>query len=553
MSSKSSKPKDDVDEVTEDAPSEASEKKEHRKKKHVSRSRKACASAPPGSSKNDGGLDSRMFGVPGSTPGCTAGAYATELDPDNVGEPNFASCFPEHAELAKDWLASNSSALSLSLLMAKFGPEPSVMDQMNKWLIRRVGRKCTEGSEEGRKDMASFAVEAIKNLRSLPVMPEATKLYRAVPWKAMGKLAPGMSEFCEESNIVWPTFTSLVKSEERARSLLKGEGGFLYVIEANQARDVTAIAPVQSGADEIMLEPNSQFVITSNENDGNIFIVGMKQEFPSLRPIMKEVDVHKHHHHHHRRSSTSSSSQFTDPISPVSPTITTSVHVSENKPLSVIVKAPPSPSPSSFAASGRMFSSQVSMRSSGSRLSLPSFKSSRRSSFQGIRPAHRANAALKSDAMTMWSAGKGYLQVHSVNFRDKSKVFKLKKNPKWADPEAPSTSGNPPSPPTPDSELATPVMEKLDPPTVESSPEKASASGSGSASEEEKTSVHSETVDDETLAGLSTDPGFGTMVLAPSMAPTFIVTGESVDLRTISGITPSVLMNRIHRGMTEMI
>ena len=79
--------------------------------------------------------------------------------------------------------------------------------------------------------MASFAAEAIKCLRSLPTLPEATKLYRAVPWKAMGKLAPGMSEFCEESNIVWPTFTSLIRSEKRARELLKDEGGFWYVIE----------------------------------------------------------------------------------------------------------------------------------------------------------------------------------------------------------------------------------------------------------------------------------------------------------------------------------
>jgi len=545
MSSKNTKQKDDVDDSTEEATSETSERKDQKKKKHGSRSsRKAVPTAPPGSVKGDGGLNSRMFGVPGSTPGCTAGAYATEIDPDDLPELNFASCFPEHAEAGKQWLAANQSASPLSLLLSKWGPEPSVMDRMNKWLIRRVGRKCADGTEEGRKDMAAFAANAIKTLRSLPPMPEATKLYRAVPWKAMGKLAPGMSEFCEESNIVWPTFTSLVKSEERARNLLKEEGGFLYIIEACQARDVTALAPVQSGADEIMLEPNSQFVITSNENDGNIFIVGMKQEFPSLRPIMKEVDSKKKHHHHRHH-----------PNSPVTETPSVVVSTPANeapKQMSVVVKAPPSPSMGLMASSTRVPSfntPQSNFRTSSSRLSMPMLLGSRRGSIRDARPTHRVHAALKSDGMTMWSVGKGYLTVHSVKCRDKSKVFKLKNPPSWTTPsDTPVSPCSPVSPVTPSSGTASPMVNKLEPHT----PEPVKSKGA-EQSEEAQHCSPSDGGSEDMLVGLCADPGFGSMVLAPNQAPNCIVTGEGADMRTIGGVTPSVLLNRVKRGVDDLI
>jgi len=553
MSSKASKSKEEYDESTESPSESERSRKDHKKKKHSSRkAHKSVATTPPGVSKGDGGLDSRMFGVPGSTPGCTAGAYATEIDPDNLPDIDFASCFPEHAESGKEWFETNKGVMTLSILLSKWGPDPCIMDRLNKWLIRRVGRKCAEGTEEGRKDMAAVAADAIKDLRSLPALSEATKLYRAVPWKAMGKLAPGLSEFEEESNIVWPTFTSLVKSEKRARDLLKEEGGFLYVVEASEARDVTALAPVQSGADEIMLEPNSQFVITSNENQGKVFVVCMKQEVPSLRPIMKEVDLSRKHHHHHHRHNRADSITGSGPISPVPnvPETTATIVVGDGqRSTPVIVKAPPSPAVYATPKRGgsiSMTNSQMNMRTSSSRLSLPSFYNSRRGSIRGeAKPIHRTHASLKTDVMTMWSAGKGYLSVKSVACRDKSKVLKLKKQPDWVtakpvpvDAEStdaagagPSTSGSPSNSPT----------------------KKKGSVASDEPSESESPSLTSPESTDDPLVGLCADPGFGSMILAPNTAPTFIVTAGSNDFRTLTGITPSVLLNRVHRGTSEMM
>jgi len=356
----------------------------------------------------------------------------------------------------------------------------------------------------------------------------------------MGKLAPGLSEFEEESNIVWPTFTSLVKSEKRARDLLKDEGGFLYIVEASQARDVTALAPVQSGADEIMLEPNSQFVITSNQNEGKIFVVCMKQEFPSLRPIMKEVDLsRKHHHHHHRHTRAGS-------VTSPTPTITEggSVVYSDNQRATpVIVKAPPSPAVYATPKRGSVSvpNNQVGLRPSGStRFSLPSFYNSARRGSILRTPVHRSHANLKTDVMTMWSAGKAYLMVKSVACRDKDKVLKLKKQPDWvtAKPvpkeEDAAASVEPAASPEPESK-------KKKMPKAATSDDNSSESGSPTLSQSDST--------DDLLVGLCADPGYGTMILAPNTAPTYIVSAGSVDYRTIGGITPSVLLNRVHRAI----
>jgi len=550
----SSKPKikDENEDFTESPSESERSRKDHKKKKHSSRKdHRSVASAPPGSTKGEGGLDSRMFGIPGSTPGCTAGAYATPIEPDDLPDIDFASCFPEHNEVGKEWFAANQGVLTLSIILAKFGPEPCMMDRINKWLLRRVGRKCADGTEEGRKDMAAVVADAIKDLRSLPPITEATKLYRAVPWKAMGKLAPGVSEFEEENNIVWPTFTSLVTSEKRARDLLKDEGGFLYVIEATQARDVTALVPVQSGADEIMLEPNSQFVITGNSNEDKVFVVSMKQQFPSLRPIMKEVDLsRKHHHHHHRhnRAGSISSAASPAPVMPESPSIVFSGDGQRSTP--VIVKAPPSPA--IFATPMKRGSLSLpgsGLRQGGSRVNLASFCGSRRGSIRtDTRPKHRTHAALKSDGMTMWSAGKGYLTVKSVACREKAKVFKLKKQPDWvnARPLAAVGEGT-------EGDSATPGLETPSSADPETMRKKIPTMPDDLSDTETPALSSASDSTDDLLVGLCTDPGVGTMILAPTAAPTFIVTGGTADFRILAGITPSVLFNRINRKAVELI
>jgi len=325
--------------------------------------------------------------------------------------------------------------------------------------------------------------------------------------------------------------------------LLKDEGGFLYIIEATQARDVTALAPVQSGADEIMLEPNSQFVITSNNNEGKIFVVCMKQEFPSLRPIMKEVDLtRKHHHHHHRHNRAGS---ITAPMSPVPATpIPESPSTLMCSPTPVIIKAPPSPAVFAKRGSVSVSTPQSGLRPSSSRLSMPSFHSSRRGSIRAVdmKPIHRSHAILKSEnAMTMWSAGKAYLTVKSVACRDKTKVFKLKNQPEWAtskptptkspepavDPSDVASTSNSPQPNKLRKKI--PVLPEHD--SDSDSPPLSSASDST----------------DDLLVGICADPGYGTMILAPNTAPTYIITAGSADFRTICGMTPNVLLNRIHR------
>jgi len=186
--------------------------------------------------------------------------------------------------------------------------------------------------------------------------------------------------------------------------------------------------------DEIMLEPNSQFVITGNTNEGKIFVVTMKQEFPSLKPIMKDVDLNrKHHHHHHRHNRAGSITAAVSPV-PALPDSPSVVIGDNQRSTPVIVKAPPSPAV--FATPKR---GSVSIQAPGSglrsssRMSLPSFYNSRRGSIRADnRPKHRTHAQLKSDGgMTVWSVGKSVLVVKSAACRDKSKVFKLKKQPDW--------------------------------------------------------------------------------------------------------------------------
>ena len=549
-----------------DAPSEVSERRDHKKKKHSSRHRKTVPPPPPGADLHDGGLDARVSGVPGSTPGCTAGAYATELDAEGAGAVSVASCFPEQAAAAREWLEANGSAMVLSLLLARWGPAPCAMDQLNRWLIRRVGRKCAEGTEEGRADMAALAVEAVRELRALPAVADAARLYRAVPWSAMGRSAPGLSEFCEESNIVWPTFTSLVRSEERARDMLRAEGGFLYIVEATQARDVTALAPVQSGADEIMLEPNSEFTITGNEQQGNVFVVGMRQNYPSTRPIMRDVEPRKHRHRHRQSrvgsvtscpvgptdgtttGTTSSTSNTSTSTSGTSTTGTTSSDARAPA-MPVIVKAPPSPAvPPALAASSRAaFGAGAGAGSPGASPVAGLFRSSarlggahasRRAPLHAQKPVRRVHTSCnKADlTMTMWSVGKGYLAVHSVGCRDASKVLHLH-TPAW------TTVVPAPAPPSP--EAAHPEEADADVAVPHPAAHEAEAGASEAAHEHGRACSESS---DDLLVGLTSDPGYGTMLFAPNAAPTFCVSGDSTAMTTVAGITPPVLLSRIRRG-----
>jgi len=514
------------------SPGEHKKKHEHKKK---------SLSLPP-NVLPDGGLKSRIHGVPGSTPGCTAGAYAKTLDPENLPDITLKTCFPEQYAVAKKWLG-DVHPKTLQLLLAGFGPEPTIADIVNKWLIRRVGRKCIEGTEEGRKDLEAFCVDLIKRLRKLP--PVAMKLYRAVPWSAMGKSAPGLSEFEEETNIVWPTFTSLVKNEKFAKDMLKEEGGILFVVDAEQARDVSeyAVAAPDMTETEYLLEPNSVFTISANKHEDKIFVVEMKQTFPSVRPIMKEVEERKHHHHHDSVRGVNS-----DPVDCISPPMSPSLSKGDRSStvITPVIRRVPTMSATPISRKNSLpvlegFSSSTpgsprSFARSSSRLAIPM------SPHGKTRPKHRVQVSTHTPSMTMWSAARGYIKVLSSQSRKKVKPL----TPSWATDKPKEEKKE---------EEETKQEEGENEPDKKKDKEKKKKKKEKKEKEKEEDSGLSvettkvDTADDKSPLSPTT-PGFGTMVLCPYAAPTYIIDDRTVDMQTLGGIilhstrgTPLIVMS----------
>jgi len=501
------------------------------KKKHEHR--KKNTTLPP-DVLPDGGLNSRIHGVPGSTPGCTAGAYAKSFDPTDLPEVSVKSCFPDHYANAKKWL-TEVHPKSLQMLLTAYGPPPTIADIVNKWMIRRVGRKCIEGTEEGRKDLEAFCVDALKRLRRIPTC--SMKLYRAVPWSAMGKLAPGLSEFEEETNIVWPTFTSLTKSESRARELFKTEGGILFVVETDQARDVTDVASVHQEDGEFMLEPNSCFTITANKQEEKVFVVEMKQNFPSPRPIMKEIEEHKHHRHGSIRIDPSEpSSQLAECVTPTKGEGTTTI-------VTPVIRRTPSATTTPL---GRNSSLSCLSDSSGSPGSPRFARSSSRLAFPQSpskatpKPKHRVQVASFSNSMTMWSAARGYIKVLSTNGR--GKVVKSYV-PRWA-------SGEPKEEEKKEEkkEDKKESEEKKEEEVKEKKEKKEKKDKKDKKDKKKKKEKGGEGVvtplsldlekksgsDDGSTPPVSpTTPGYGTLELYPQSAPTYIIDDRTVDCKLL--------------------
>ena len=166
------------------------------------------------------------------------------------------------------------------------------------------------------------------------------------------------------------------------------------------------------------------------------------------------------------------------------------------------------------------------------RLSVGGAHAPRRAPMHPPRPVHRVHTGAKADlTMTMWSVGKGYLAVHSVGCRDASKVLRLA-TPAWTTVVPAPAPAQEPAPELP--VAATPVA--------------ASAHDAGaSEGAREHRRVCSESSDDM-LVGLTSDPGYGSMLFAPNAAPTFCVSSDSATMTTVSGIAPAVLLSRIRRG-----
>ena len=520
----------------------AGETKDRKKKHEHEHKKKKSAAAPPPDLSVDGGFESRIHGVPGSTPGCTAGAYATPLSAEGLPEITLKTCFPEHYAAGKKWL-SECKPKSLGLLVTKFGPTPSVADIVNKWLIRRVGRKCAEGTEEGRADMAAFALDAVRRLRKLPAC--SATLYRAVPWRSMGKSAPGTSEFCEESNIVWPTFTSLTRNEARAREMLKDEGGFLYVVEATQARDVSAFAPFAPSEPEYMLEPNSEFTITFNEQQGSVFVVGMRQNHPSMRPIAGDIDLHSHRH---RRASVAVDGEGAQPPAPSAtqpgtspagtgapqlpptPATGTVTPLVRRPPVASPTSAPRTPSVSAaFGAPGSTPTTPLASSTRAYRLSLPS--TPRTVKRTAPRPPRRLPPSTHSPmTITMWSAARAYIKVLSAHERGAGHAVATPAKPEWtAAPVVPSSEDGGDAGAA---AAAAPVEAESVPVEAESTP----------VAEEEEASAEAAGQSVEWLAAVAPPqqqqnaPGYGTMLLFPNAAPSAIIDKTAQDFVSLGGI-----------------
>ena len=511
----------------------AGETKDRKKKHdHEHKKKKASAAAPPPELSVDGGFESRIHGVPGSTPGCTAGAYATPLSAEGLPEITLKTCFPEHYAAGKKWL-SECKPKSLALLVTKFGPSPSMADTVNKWLIRRVGRKCAEGTEEGRADLAAFALDAVRRLRKLPAC--SATLYRAVPWRSMGKSAPGTSEFCEESNIVWPTFTSLTKSEARAREMLKDEGGFLYVVEATQARDVTAVAPFPPSEPEYMLEPNSEFTITFNEQQGSIFVVGMRQNHPSMRPIAGDIDLHSHRH---RRASVAVDGDSAAP--PPLPLPPTSPAAGAGATPQVTPVASPTTAPrtgsvgAAFGAPGSTPATPLSSSTRAYRLSLPS--TPRAPKRAAPRPVRRVQTTTHSPmTITMWSAARAYVKVLSA--KERGRLVARPEKPEWtavAPLPSPSDTGSAAAEAAPAAAAVEAAAETPAPVAEES------AAAGAEAGTEWRAAVAPPQQQQNA-------PGYGTMLLYPNAAPSAIVDKTAQDFVSVGGIVLN--RKRINQAM----
>jgi len=504
--------------------SSSSERSDH-KKKHDHK--KASTSFLPPDMVADGGFTTRIQGVPGSTPGCTAGAYARPLGEGELPEVNVKTCFPDHYTLGKKWF-TEAHPKSLQMILTGFGPSPSIADMVNKWLIRRVSRKCAEGTEEGRKDMEAFCVDAVKRLRKIPT--STMVLYRACPWSAMGNSAPGLSELEEECDVVWPTFASLTKSEKRARQMFKNEGGILFVVNTDQARDVSDIAAVQNEGGEYMLEPNSCFTIKENKQEDKVFVVKMQQNYPSLRPILKEVaDSHKHGHHNRTDSGSERKSTFEVAQPTMQPRsgdgatiITPVVRRAPSMPSSPLTRK----SSLNWAADGNTInvpSSPLGFARSSSRvMAAPSPFGKRTPS----RPTHRTQANMHSaGAMTMWSAACGYIKVYSCAARGKNHTVKSI-TPEWATEKKEKKEED-------KEKKKKDKKDKKDKKKKDKEKEKEKDKDSGSAS------ASASALPGDDFSSPPTSPssvGPDAMVLCPTSAPTYIINESAEDWETLGGI-----------------
>jgi len=406
------------------------------------------------------------------------------------------------------------------VVLSGFGSGPTISDIVNKWILRRISRKCAEGTEEGRKDMEAFCIDVMKRLRRQSVVPAKTVLYRAVPQSKMGSFPPSVTEFEQDFCTVWPTFASMTKSREKADEILNNNGGvgFLFIVETQQARDVSKLAPVAQDGGEFMLEPGSRFTITDNKQEGKVFIVKMESMPPDPKKLFLSEDVEdtkeskeSKHHHSHAPKETASAPQSPAKRTESSGTIVTPVM----RRMPTIGSVPASP------RSGLRKEQNISsLRTSPHR--------TQRSTLQ---------------TMTMWVASQANVRVLSTRKRPAVKSF----TPDWVHPKEKEP------------EEKADVEDNKEKSEVAAAAAAVAAAAAAAASSTATTTSTKPTVivkpqdtDSSPSPPISpSSPGFGTLVLYPTLAPDYIIDDSSVDFETLGGfVIQSIIRSNQRRVMS---
>jgi len=503
---------------------------DEKKKEHTKKNKYAAAfsSLPSGLSCSRDDFALRMANVPGSSPGCTAGAYSNPYTlADAQGDSDVGAALSEalpsiDSQKLRDWASDNVS--SPLVLLGCAGKDKSVWAAVNAHLVKRVRRKDDSLAAQR---MGTFVCDCVSALRSVPTFPKTT-LYRAVPNSAMGYDAPSRDEFGEDCNIVWPVFSALTPDEKAARSVLS-EGGFLFQIETERARDVASFVEGCKSGEEFWLEPNAEFLITSSGADSSnsaIFVVQCKQNWPSARPIAGDLPekFRKGRKISRQRSGSTLSTSSDIPLPGDK-----EKDKSERDAVKVVVRVASEAAVSGGASRGD--------GSSGALFSGSSRSSGRRGTFggRGKRPTHRVQCAglgMKGVSMTVWTAVKGNVRVKSVKCREDDKVIDDKEKPSWA-------------------HLAERDIEKEKAEEEErKKAEKAEAEKKKKKAEEAEKKKREEREKEKEEE--KKKPGFGSMSLFPNELPTAIITQDAIDSTILGAVDAESARSRAQKGKIVM-
>jgi hypothetical protein len=292
-----------------------------------------------------------MVGVSGSLdPKVLAASVAPlQTPPDAI---SLAETMPavDVEEARVEWAEVRACADSALAVVALFvltvaGDKRVLWDRINRWFLRRATATAAPRTDDAR--WVPVAALLVRGLRSLPA--HSGMVYRAVPG-----LAPRPDQtYAVGTRILWPYVASVVRKESAARRLAASMPGVspgitLFAITTTRARIVGSLAAVPE--DEMLFEPNSEFVVTALDVSSEAVIVSMRHEesrvpflpvgvgesSPSSVARMSEpgsAKKHKHSSGKHRPKKSSTSDETAEPQqeSPAGPSAATAATEDEGK------------------------------------------------------------------------------------------------------------------------------------------------------------------------------------------------------------------------------